>query len=72
MLDSASAGLDGERQSARIGEIAAYLHCPRCRLCIRRRAISLHGVHCPRCVARSRTPVELVASPRPAERLHGG
>ena len=47
-----------------------YLHCPRCRLSIRPRATSLHVIHCPRCVARSRTLVELFASPLPAERLH--
>jgi hypothetical protein len=52
------------------GAPTRYLHCPRCRLSIRPRAISLHLIHCPRCVARSRTLVELFASPLPAERLH--
>ena len=47
-----------------------YLHCPRCRLSIRPRATSMHMIHCPRCVARSRTLVDLFASPLPAERLH--
>ena len=47
-----------------------YLTCPRCRLSIRPRALSLQLVHCPRCVARTRTLVELFASTLPAERLY--
>ena len=51
---------------------ARYLTCPRCRLSIRPRALSLQLVHCPRCVARARTLVELFASTLPAERLYSG
>ena len=47
-----------------------YLTCPRCRLSIRQRALSLQLIHCPRCVARTRTLVELSASTLPAERLY--
>lgn len=51
---------------------ARYLNCPRCRLSIRPRAMSLQLVHCPRCSARTNTLVELFASPLPAERLYSG
>jgi hypothetical protein len=40
-----------------------YLHCPRCRLAIRRRADFLTLDHCPRCLARTATAVPLFTSP---------
>ena len=69
MLADAHAGRDGGRGA---DAPVRYLNCPRCRLSIRPRALSLQHVHCPRCAARTNTLVELFASPLPAERLYGG
>jgi hypothetical protein len=46
-----------------------YLHCPRCRLAIRRRADYLTVVNCPRCLARTATAVPLFTSPLNAVEL---
>ena len=47
-----------------------YLNCPRCGLSIIPRAAWLQVEHCPRCLARSRTLVELFASPLPTAELY--
>jgi hypothetical protein len=47
-----------------------YLHCPRCRLAIRRRADFLTLDNCPRCLARTATAVPLFSSPLNALELH--
>jgi tRNA G26 N,N-dimethylase Trm1 len=44
-----------------------YLHCPRCRLAIRRQVDYLSLVNCPRCLARTAIAVPLFTSP-----LNGG
>lgn len=46
-----------------------YLHCPRCRLAIRRRADFLTLDHCPRCLARTAIAVPLFSSPLDALEL---
>ena len=46
-----------------------YLHCPRCRLAIRRRAEFLSLDNCPRCLARTAIAVPLFASPLSARDL---
>ena len=47
-----------------------YLNCPRCGLSMVPRADWMGIEHCPRCLARSRTLVELFASPLPPEELY--
>ncbi len=49
-----------------------YLHCPRCRLAIRRRVDYLTMINCPRCLARTATAVPLFASPLNAMELREG
>jgi hypothetical protein len=46
-----------------------YMHCPRCRLAIRRRVNYLTLVHCPRCLARTAIAVPLFTSPLNAAEL---
>jgi hypothetical protein len=48
-----------------------FLNCPRCGLSIRQRHSWLAIEHCPRCLARSRIPVTLFASPLPVGELYG-
>jgi tRNA G26 N,N-dimethylase Trm1 len=46
-----------------------YMHCPRCRLAIRRRVSYLTLVNCPRCLARTAIAVPLFTSPLSATEL---
>ena len=46
-----------------------YLHCPRCRLAIRRRVDYLTLANCPRCLARTAIAVPLFTSPLNAVEL---
>jgi uncharacterized Zn finger protein (UPF0148 family) len=57
------------RSPARVGTMT-YLHCPRCRLAVARKAARLGLVHCPRCLARGRVAVELFSSPLPPDSLY--
>jgi hypothetical protein len=52
-------------------ESANYANCPRCRLSIRVRALSVAPHYCPRCLAKRREPVELFVSPMPFRLLTG-
>jgi hypothetical protein len=49
-----------------------YLHCPRCRLAIKRRVDYLTLTNCPRCLARAAITVALFASPLNALELRDG
>ena len=49
--------------------VMTYLHCPRCRLAIRRRVDFLTLENCPRCLARTAIAVPLFCSPLSAGEL---
>jgi hypothetical protein len=54
----------------RRGSGTVFLNCPRCELCIARRADRLTIEHCPRCVGRAGLPVRLFVSARPSIAWH--